>query len=114
MLRWVHVAISTLLIAVNFADYLLHQRVFQDDVSEALMVHCLEHCVLIGSVQAEYVEQVKPEIFKLVGGEVDQLEVLGDADHHLIESEGTLGVLLNILWVVRVSFSRCLTNTAAQ
>lgn len=114
MLFRAHVTISAVFVAVNFADYLLHQRVFQNDVSEALVVHCLKDCILIWSFQAEYIKQVKPEVFQLVGGQVDELEVLGDADDHLVEGQRALRVLFYILWVVRVRLFCCFTTAATR
>ena len=52
----VHVGHSAFLKLLHLANYLLDQRVFQHDSSEALMVHSLEDRVLIGTLQAQHIQ----------------------------------------------------------
>ena len=42
------------------------ERVFKDDIPEALIVHFLEDCELVRSFDANHIQQVKPEMLKLV------------------------------------------------
>lgn len=96
----VHVRQSAIFIAFDFADDLLDERVLQHDISEALMMHSLEHGVVVGACQAEHVEKVEPQLFEFRTGDVNQFEILGDRDDHLIESHWALRILLYVLLLI--------------
>lgn len=76
VLAWIHARKTTVFVGVDLSDDLLHQRVFEDDVAETLMVNGFENCILVRSLQSQCLQQVKPEIFDFVRVEVDQLKVL--------------------------------------
>ena len=63
------------------------------------MVHSFKNRVLIWSLKTHHFQQVKPEIFKLVWVEINQLKVLCQADDHLVECKRTFRVLLDVLWI---------------
>ena len=61
----VHMCKAAVFELFNFADDLSYKWIFEDYVAEALVMDSLEHGVVIGSLEAEYIEKVHPEIFQL-------------------------------------------------
>ena len=71
------------------------ERVFKDDISEALVVHFLEDCELVRSFDPNHIQQVKPEMLKLVWVQINDVKVLSDAYNHLVKGHRALGILFD-------------------
>lgn len=71
------------------------ERVFEDDVSEALVVHLLKDCELVRSFDPNHIQQVKPEMLKLVWVQIYDVKVLSDAYDHLVKGHRALGILFD-------------------
>ena len=56
VLPGVHMCKAAVFELFNFADDLSYKWIFEDYVAEALVMDSLEHCVVIGSLEAEYIE----------------------------------------------------------
>ena len=65
ILPGVHMCKAAVFELFNFADDLSYKWIFEDYVAEALVMDSLEHGVVIGSLEAENIEKVHPEIFQL-------------------------------------------------
>lgn len=63
---WVHAGKPRVFVRIYFTNNLRNQRVFKDDVSEALIVHFSEDCVLVLTLDTDHIQQIKPEIFDFV------------------------------------------------
>ena len=57
MLTRVHAGQAAVFKAIDFANNLLHQLVFENNVAESLMVNCLEYGVLVRALELEYLQK---------------------------------------------------------
>ena len=91
----VHACVSWVFVGIYLSDNMCDERVFKNDISEALVVHFLKDCELIRSFDPNHIQQVKPEMLKLVWVQIYDAKVLSDANDHLVKGHRALGILFD-------------------
>ena len=72
--------VARVFVVFTGTDHLSDEWILEDAVAGGLVVDSLEHGVLIGPGNLEYLQYVKPQIFDLCRALVDQIEVVPDRD----------------------------------